>query len=115
MTLSIRLTANEARILEALARKTGRSKSEIVREAIARARPRKGGAGACRLPFRPTRPVGARGVRQTMNLIADTGLLMALLNQCDAHHDEAEAMVDHRDFSIYRLFGQQVVPIVCPA
>jgi predicted nucleic acid-binding protein len=50
-----------------------------------------------------------------MNLIADTGLLMALLNQCDAHHDEAEAMVDHRDFSIYRLFGQQVVPIVCPA
>ena len=44
MTLSIRLTAHEARILEMLAKRTGRSKSDIVREAIARARPAKGDA-----------------------------------------------------------------------
>jgi predicted transcriptional regulator len=38
MTLSIRLTADEARSLEALARRTGRSKSEIVREAFRQSR-----------------------------------------------------------------------------
>ena len=42
MTLSIRLTSEEARFLETMARRTGRSKSEIVREAIARTRPAKG-------------------------------------------------------------------------
>lgn len=42
MTLSIRLTADEARALEALARRTGRSKSEIVREAFRRSRSVKG-------------------------------------------------------------------------
>ena len=44
MTLSIRLTADEARILETLARRTGRTKSEIVREAIQRTRALKGDA-----------------------------------------------------------------------
>jgi len=44
MTLSIRLTAHEARTLETLAKRIGRSKSDIVREAIARARPLKGDA-----------------------------------------------------------------------
>lgn len=44
MTLSIRLTDEESRILESLAKRTGRSKSEIVREAIVRARPAKGDA-----------------------------------------------------------------------
>ncbi|HKI70374.1 MAG TPA: ribbon-helix-helix protein, CopG family [Verrucomicrobiae bacterium] len=38
MTLSIRLTAKEARALEALAKRTGRSKSEIVRDALQRVR-----------------------------------------------------------------------------
>lgn len=38
MTLSLRLPAEEGRALETLARKTGRSKSEIVREALRRAR-----------------------------------------------------------------------------
>jgi len=45
MTLSIRLTPGEARLLETLAKRTGRSKSEIVREAIARARPARGDPG----------------------------------------------------------------------
>jgi predicted transcriptional regulator len=34
MTLSIRVTEKEARTLETLSKRTGRSKSEIVREAI---------------------------------------------------------------------------------
>ncbi len=38
MTLSIRLSDQEARELAALARKTGRSKSEVVREAFRRSR-----------------------------------------------------------------------------
>jgi predicted transcriptional regulator len=38
MTLSIRLTTEEGRALETLARRTGRSKSEIVREALQRTR-----------------------------------------------------------------------------
>jgi Arc/MetJ-type ribon-helix-helix transcriptional regulator len=42
MTISIRLTDKEAGILEGLVRRTGRSKSEIVREAIVRTRPAKG-------------------------------------------------------------------------
>jgi predicted transcriptional regulator len=42
MTLSIRLTADEARALDALARRTGRSKSEIVREAFRRSRSARG-------------------------------------------------------------------------
>ena len=41
MTLSIRLNNQEARLLESLARRTGRSKSNLVREAISRARPAK--------------------------------------------------------------------------
>ena len=41
MTISIRLTDKEAGILETLSRRTGRSKSQIVRDAIARARPAK--------------------------------------------------------------------------
>jgi predicted transcriptional regulator len=44
MTISIRLTNEEARILETLARRTGRSKSDIVREAIVHARPAGGNA-----------------------------------------------------------------------
>ena len=42
MTLSIRLPEEEGRALESLARKTGRSKSEIVREALWRASSSKG-------------------------------------------------------------------------
>jgi Arc/MetJ-type ribon-helix-helix transcriptional regulator len=42
MTLSIRLTADEAHILNELARRTGRSKSEIVREAFRQSRSIKG-------------------------------------------------------------------------
>ena len=38
MTLSIRLTTEEGRALETLARRTGRSKSEIVRDALHRNR-----------------------------------------------------------------------------
>ncbi|MGD0814219.1 MAG: ribbon-helix-helix protein, CopG family [Verrucomicrobiota bacterium] len=36
MTLSIRLTSDEARALNALACRTGRSKSDVVREAFRR-------------------------------------------------------------------------------
>ena len=36
MTLSIRLTTEEGRVLETLARRTGRSKSDIVRDALQR-------------------------------------------------------------------------------